>query len=95
MEAPLLTIADLTAYRKIDPKFNQDRFNSFVTSVQRRNLRDLLGEPMYEAFMSDDRTSGVYADLLNGKTYTYNNKTVRYYGLKPVLAFWVLSLLAR
>lgn len=94
-ETQLITISDLTAYRKIDPKFNTDRFNSFVNSVQRNNLRSLFGDALYYDFMNDDRTSGKYAELLNGKTYTYSGHTIQYYGLKPLLSFWVLALIAR
>jgi len=94
-ETQLITIADLSIYRKIDPKFDQTRFNSFVNSVQRNNLRDLFGDALYYAFMNDDRTSGVYKVLLDGESYTYNSNTIQYYGLKPALCFWVLALIAR
>lgn len=92
-ETQLITITDLP--RRIDPKFNLERFNAFVDSVQRKNLRDLLGDAMYYAFMEDDRTSGKYMTLVDGETYTYNGQTVNFYGLKPLLGFWVLAVLAR
>lgn len=94
-ETQLITISDLTTYRKIDPKFNSDRFNSFVNSVQRKNLRELFGDALYYDFMNDDRASGKYKTLLDGENYTYSGQTVQYYGLKPMLSFWVLALIAR
>lgn len=94
-ETQLITISDLTSYRKIDPKFNTDRFNSFVNSVQRKNLREIFGDALYYDFMNDDRTSGKYKTLVDGESYTYSNQTINYYGLKPLLSFWVLALIAR
>jgi len=94
-EVSLITITDVQAYRKIDPKFNQAKFDAFVRDIQRKNLRSLLGSALYYAFMNDDRTSGVYADLLNGKVYEYQGETIEYYGLKPYLCFLWLSIAAR
>ena len=94
-ETQLITISDLTSYRKIDPKFNADRFNSFVNSVQRKNLRELFGDALYYDFMNDARASGKYKTLLDGENYTYDGKTISYYGLKPLLSFWVLALIVR
>lgn len=94
-ETQLITISDLTNYRKIDPKFNEDRFNSFVDSVQRENLRGVFGDALYYDFMNDDRTSGKYKFLVDGESYTYSGRTIQYYGLKPLLSFWVLALIAR
>jgi hypothetical protein len=94
-ESALITITDVRLYRSVDSKFDETRFNSFVGEVQRINLRGLLGDALYLAFMASERTSGIYADLLNGKDYTYESETIHYYGLKPVLCYWWLSLAAR
>lgn len=94
-ETQLITISDVSVYRKIDPKFNTDRFNAFVTDVQRKNLRGLLGDSLYYAFMNDSRASGIYKTLLDGTTYEYNSETIKYYGLKPCLCYWILAIMAR
>jgi len=94
-EAALITISDVSTYRRVDPKLNSDRFNTYVMEAQRTNLRGLLGDALYYALMADDRISGIYADLLNGKSYVYENQTIQYYGLKPALCYWWLAIFAR
>lgn len=94
-EAVLITLNDLQAYRQIDAKFNTARFNSFAQETQRKNLRNLLGDELFYEFMEDDRTSGVYEKLLNGEAYQVNGKTIQYYGIKPALCYWWLSLAAK
>lgn len=94
-ETNLIGIPDVQTYRKIDPKFNIDRFNGFEQELRRKNLRRLLGESLYYAFMDDDRVSGIYSDLLNGKKYTVNNQTIEYYGMKPYLSYLWLSIACR
>lgn len=94
-ETQLINIADVSVYRKIDTKINIDRFNAFVTSIQRKNLKELLGDALYYELMCDDRATGKYYLLVEGHTYTFNNNIVYYYGLKPCLSYWLLALLAR
>lgn len=94
-ETQLITLTDVQAYRQVDAKFNTARFNSFCNDIQRNNLRGLLGDALYYAFMADTRAVGVYAELLNGKTYTENGNTIQYYGLKPLLCYWWLAIYAR
>lgn len=94
-ETQLITINDVQAFRQVDPKFNALRFNTFVNEAQRKNLRGLLGDALYYAFMADARTTGIYAELLNGKTYLENSQTIQYYGIKPALCYWWLAIAAR
>lgn len=89
-ESVLITIADVRNYRKkVDLKI--DDFDEFAGEIQRNNLRQLFGDALYYDFMNDDRTSGKYEELLNGKTYTYDGNTINYYGLKPMLCYWWLA----
>lgn len=94
-ETQLISINDIQTYRRIDPKFDVNRFNAFVTDVQRKNLRNLFGDALYYAFMNDARTGGIYYDLLTGKIYTYESNTIQFYGIKPFLCYCVLAILAR
>ena len=94
-ETSLITNANVRTYRLVDSKFDTTKFSAFVQEVQRKNLRGLLGDALYYSFMNDSRESGIYADLLNGKIYTYNNETIQYYGLIPVLVYWWLAIAAR
>lgn len=94
-ETQLISISDVQEYRKIDPKLNEDRFNSYVNEIQRINLKDLLSPPLYYDFMNSDRTAGVYKDLLDGKSYVYNGNTIQFYGLKPYLCYLWLAIYTR
>jgi len=91
METNLITISDVQQYRQIDSKFNQNRFDTFCQEIQRKNLRGLLGDKLYYAFMADTRTAGIYKELLDGKEYSGMN----FYGLKPILCYWWLAIAAR
>jgi hypothetical protein len=91
-ESALIEITDVQTYRRVDPKFDTTRFDAFEQETRRKNLRGLLGDALYYAFMNDARTDGVYADLLNGKSYTYQNQTIQYYGLKPYLCYLWLAI---
>ncbi len=94
-ETTLISIADVQVYRQVDAKFNTARFDAFCTDIQRNNLRGLLGDALYYAFMASERDSGAYKELLDGKTYQENGNTIQYYGLKPLLCYWWLAICAR
>jgi hypothetical protein len=94
-ETSLITITDIRTYRSVDSKFDATRFAAFLGEVQRLNLRGLLGDALYLDFMKDARTSGKYADLLNGKEYEVDGETINFYGLKPCLAYWWLAIATR
>ena len=94
-ETSLITIANISEFRKIDPKYNQDKFDAFVMEIQRKNLRGLLGDSLYYDFINDARTTGKYKELLDGKDYQYDSQTIQYYGLIPLLVYWWLAIDAR
>jgi hypothetical protein len=89
-ETILITIADVSVYRKIDPKFNQDRFNAFASEVQRKNLRGLLGDALYYDFFANSEAEK-YAKLITGEAYD----GIQFYGIKPILCYWFLALATR
>lgn len=90
----LITITDVQGYRRIDPKMPTEKFNAFLREVQRRNLKDFLGDALYLDLMND-YSAQKYVDLISGKTYTYQNETIEFYGLKPILVYWWLAIAAR
>ena len=90
-ETQLITITNVRSYADLDPKYDSDRFDIYVTSVQRNYLRNLMGEEMWYDFWQKYPDAGVYDDLVNGKDYTYGANNITYYGLKPWLSFLVLS----
>jgi hypothetical protein len=90
-ETSLITIADVQVVRRISATFDQLRFDTFVQEIQRKNLRNVLRDELYQAFMADDKIAGIYADLLNGKEYD----DIKYYGMKIILCYWWLAIAAR
>jgi len=88
----ILTRDDAKVYIDISGNYNTARFNIFALRVQEQQLRELLGDPLYNLLYTDLDANGVpqnepYIKLVNGKTYDYNGDTIEYYGLKPFLAF--------
>ena len=52
-ETALITITNVRDFRLVDSKFDSTKFAAFVQEVQRKNLRGLLGDALYYAFMND------------------------------------------
>lgn len=94
-ETALINITDIQTIRRIDPKIAADKVAVFCNDIQRKNLRGLLGDALYYAFMADSRAAGIYKELLDGKSYEYDGNTIQYYGLKPALIYWWLALATR
>lgn len=94
MERLLINIADVQVYHNIDPEYNDERFNAFLRGIQRRNLKDFLGDALYLDMMTN-YTQSKYTDLISGKQYTYSDETIEYFGLKPILVYWMLAELTR
>ena len=94
MDRLLINIEDVRKYRDIDPKYDLERFNGFLMDIQRRNLRDLLGAGLFRDFMQNS-TQTKYTELLSGKSYEYDGETIDFYGLVPVLVYWILAKMTR
>lgn len=96
-ETILITNSNVQVYRSIDPTYETGRFNGFAMEAQRDNLRGLLGDSLYLDFFSGyPHASGdKYEKLLNGDTYTISSQSIKYYGLKPLLVYWWLSIATR
>ncbi len=93
----ILKLADIQVYSDISDNLNTDRLARFATRVQETQLRELLNDALYNKLIADLDASGVpqsapYIALVDGKTYTYNNETVEYFGLKPFLTFHWLGI---
>ncbi len=91
----LITIKDI---RKIRPSADipSDRLTPFIQEVQRFELKEVLGSAFYKALEDEwdanlKFTTTAYVELLDGKDYEYNSQTIHYYGLKDMMAYFVLS----
>lgn len=93
----ILKSSDVEQYADISDNYEESRFNVFALRAQETQLRELLGDALYYALINDLDVSGVpqsapYTTLVNGESYTYDNETVEYFGLKPFLAFHWLAI---
>lgn len=101
MAKVILLKSDVEEYRNISHNFNQERFVAFAFEVQQTQLRELLRDPLYTALYNDlNDTTGQpqtakYEELVNGKEYELDNDTIKYFGLKPFLAYHWLALNVR
>ena len=69
------TISDIKA---IDP---------FILEAQNIELRDFLGDALFNVLIANQDDGGIYQTLIDGEDYTYNTHTVTYDGLKPLLCY--------
>lgn len=94
LDVLLIDREDLQRYKQISPSNNNDKLNQTIIETQLEELKPLLGEKLFNAVLSDVRTSGstdgsTYTNLLNGGNYTYNGNEYYNPGIKVVLANYV------
>lgn len=91
----LLTITKLKNYENASGSINPTTFAAWLKRVEERDLRPFLGDDLYYALINSGCESGIYKDLVDGKTYT-NNKgnNIYYFGLEPYIAYKILAIWA-
>lgn len=92
----LISKDNIAEFRPIAKELDSDRLNPFIQESQNHDLRRLLGNSFYMDFMSKfdsigDPKQPVYAELLNGKTYTIAGITIEYQGLIGFLSYTSLA----
>jgi len=92
-----LTLADFTGEVNVSQnKYANTDLTYIIASVEESILKDLLGEDLYNKFITDLASitpSAIYTDLRDGKTYTVQNSdgvtvNVLYKGIKPMLKYF-------
>ena len=77
------------------PNLNDNTsFEDFVEEQEEEILRQLLGDSLYEAFiegLEEDPIPQRWIDLRDGKSYTYNDKTYKWKGIKKMLKPFIYS----
>jgi hypothetical protein len=92
----IISKTDLLTYRPT-ATLDDARILPFILEAQRLDLRPVLNDALYYAFVNDYDTgtsvmaTQIYIDLLNGKTYSYNNQTIQFDGVKPMLCYFTLA----
>jgi hypothetical protein len=85
----LITISDFTQYKAISVNVDTvKKLDPFILEAQQFDLKKLLGNAFYLAFVNDFNLSPslpTYSDLWNGSEFTCGTKTLRHEGLKSVL----------
>jgi hypothetical protein len=85
----LITLSDIEAIESISVNvdFNK-KLRPHVFKAQEFEVRPLIGEEFWIYITANVATLG---DLLNEKTYSYNNKTYQHPGLKAVIIMYTLA----
>jgi hypothetical protein len=92
----LITKTDIQIYRPT-AVLDDDRIKPFILEAQRMDLRPVLNDAFYYAFVNDFDTgtglnvTAAYEKLRSGGTYTYNALTIQFDGVEPMLAYFALA----
>ena len=81
----LITKSDISQYRQISQSVPDDIINQAIQDAELLDLKPLLGELLYYDLITN-KAIAKYVDLLNGKTYVYNDNNYTTLGLKVVIA---------
>jgi hypothetical protein len=92
----LITKNDILVYRPT-AVLDDERIKPFILEAQRLDLRPVLNDAFYYAFVNDfNTTNGTndtasYETLRSGGTYTYNSQTIQFDGIIPMLSYYSLA----
>jgi hypothetical protein len=95
---PLLILKeDFQIYRDASDNMDDVRMNQGIREAQVNEMLQFVGGELY-LLMMDDYTEGtdsfsniLYENLWFGIDYTYQNKTVRFHGLKPGIVLYAYA----
>ena len=93
-----LVNADFQDYKDLSENFDDGRLNQSIRESQVDEMRAFLGDELYLIMQTDftepDTWATIkYEELFEGKDYTYNDKLIRFYGVKPALVLYAYSRL--
>ncbi|MEM9076298.1 MAG: hypothetical protein AAGC43_04625 [Bacteroidota bacterium] len=80
----LLTVLELAQKKQIGKKYDEKKAEEAIQQAQNVDLYDLLGNFYFDVL--NNSLQAAYSPLLNGSTFTYNEKSYTHLGLKEVLA---------
>lgn len=88
----LILLSDITAVKPLSVNTNETKkVNPNILEAQEFDLKPVLGDEMYLKLLEEKANSfpdTLYADLWNGKEYTYNNDKYVFQGIKQALIYW-------
>lgn len=86
----LIDKAEILLHRKIDKSVRDEKINPHIDDAEFLDLKPLIGEEFYSDLV-DRIELPIYAELLVGKIYTYNNIKYEFKGLKKVLSIFAFA----
>lgn len=86
----LITKQDVSSYLQTAIGIPDNIFNNYIYEAQEFDLKYLLCEDMYFDLLKNS-TDQKYIDLINGKEYTYENKSYSFSGLGKVIAYFTYA----
>lgn len=87
---PLLNYNEQMLLKEISKKYSESKFNLLAFETEITELREILGIE----FLNDlqiNRTDSKYVSLLEGGSFTYNDNTLIFKGLKFILAYLIYA----
>ncbi len=92
-EKLIITKDDLSEWVEVGANIAQTRLDRAIQNAQIMDLRAFMGDTFYrdfinKVFVSTDPDFTKYQNLLNGVDYTFQENTIHFYGLIPLLSFW-------
>lgn len=94
---PIVTKTDIQQYRYIaDVLDDTTTLMPHILEAQNVELRSLLGDALFYQLMEGYFTTPVdskWTELVSGKSYVYNTRTIYYDGLKPLICYWAFARL--
>jgi len=83
----LIDKTEVRNHREISRGVRDEKINPFIEDAENLDLKPLLGDKLYFALIAAP-TDARFVDLLDPKTYTYNDNTYQHQGLKKVLSIF-------
>ena len=88
----LLSLDDIQSFKSLSSSINEAKaLLPFVQEAEEFDIVPFLGQELFNALKTDFEASpslATYADLFNGSTYTYSDRSYTHQGIKAVLAYY-------
>lgn len=95
----LITVTQIAQYKQMTVNINAEKLvNPYIMEAQEFDLRPMLGDEFYLAFIDDFVASPSlqeYEAVYSGSTYTYQGKTYKHEGIVPILAYFAYARYAK
>jgi len=88
-EQIIIDIDDINEFWDVSPNISDTKISSGILRAQQADLKPILGDYLYYEFIEDFNgttwDTAKYQTLFDGEAYTYENGTIYFTGIKPLL----------